>query len=64
MVSLHFAPFLGEPIQTEEQRIAFEEIICFLDNMKTSIPDDLQEYLAEAAINADPEIMHKASESL
>lgn len=64
MVSLHFAPFLDEPIQTEEQRIAFEEIIDFLDNMKTSIPDDLQEYLAEAAINADPEIMHKASESL
>ena len=64
MISLHFSPYLGEPIQTEDQRIAFEEIVGFLDNMKTAIPDDLREYLAEAATNTDPELMRKASEAL
>lgn len=64
MVSLHFAPFLGEPIRTDDQRMAFEEIVGFLDHMKTTIPDDLQEYLAETAANADPEIMCKASDAL
>ncbi len=64
MVSLHFAPFLGEPIRTDDQRMAFEEIVGFLDHMKTTIPDDLQEYLAETAANADPEIMRKASDAL
>lgn len=64
IICLHFAPFLGEPIRTEDQQNAFEEIIGFLDHLKTAIPNDLQEYLAEATANANPEIMRKASESL
>ena len=46
-VCLHFAPFLGELITTEEQQDAFETIIRFLDGIAVTIPGDLQEYLDE-----------------
>ena len=50
---LHFAPFLGEAIATEEQRDAFETIIRYLDGITMTIPDDVREYIDEATRNTD-----------
>ena len=44
-LSLHFGRFLNEPLQTEEQRAAYLEIIEFLDNVTLHISDELAEYL-------------------
>ena len=44
---IHFAPYLREPIVTDEQQEAFDTIISFLDNTDFSIPEDLQKYLDE-----------------
>ena len=43
----HFAPYLNEPIVTDEQQEAFDTIIDFLDSTDFSIPKDLQKYLDE-----------------
>lgn len=48
-LSLHFASFLNEPINSKEQLEAFEVIISFLDGVNIVIPDDLKDYLDEAA---------------
>jgi DNA-binding transcriptional MerR regulator len=50
-VSLHFARFLGEPIQTPRQEAAFETIIDYLDGAILVIPEDLKDFLDEAARN-------------
>lgn len=63
-ISLHFAPFLNEPITTAEQQEAFETIITFLDGLEITIPEDLQEYLDEATRNIDSTIVKNASDSL
>ena len=44
---IHFAPYLNEPIVTDEQQEAFNTVIEFLDNTSFDIPDDLQKYLDE-----------------
>lgn len=64
LVCLHFAPFLSEPIQTADQQQAFETIISFLDDIAISIPDDLQEYLANSAAITDLDSMQKTSSAL
>ena len=46
-VCSHFAPYLNEPIVTDEQQEAFDTIISFLDSADFSIPKDLQKYLDE-----------------
>ena len=48
----HFAPYLNEPILTDEQQEAFNIIIDFLDNTDFDIPDDLQKYLDEVLSEA------------
>ena len=48
-VCLHFAPFLDEPITTAEQREAFLTIILYLDGITLVVPDELKDYLDEAA---------------
>ncbi|MDL2234059.1 MerR family transcriptional regulator [Ruminococcaceae bacterium OttesenSCG-928-L11] len=47
-VSLHFGRFLNEPIQTDEQRIAYQKIVAYLDNLKLIMPDELGAYLEDA----------------
>lgn len=48
-VCMHFARFLMEPIKNDEQQVAFDTIISFLDNMPTLIlPDELQELFRES----------------
>ena len=44
---IHFAPYLNEPVVTDEQQEAFHTVIEFLDNTSFDIPDDLQKYLDE-----------------
>ena len=45
-ISLNFSRYLTEPIETEEQKNAFQEIIEFFDNVPDmTIPIPLQEYL-------------------
>ena len=45
-ISLNFSRYLIEPIETEEQKDAFQEIIEFFDNVPDmTIPIHLQEYL-------------------
>ena len=53
LISLHFAPYLNEMIVTDEQQDAFETIIDFLDGVNIVIPDDLKEYLDDAAKTID-----------
>lgn len=70
-ICLHFAGFLNEPIITEEQQTAYQEIISFLDNVPTfDIPKELQELLDEntkhistKAINAITDNMKKSVEN-
>ena len=61
---LHFAPFLGEAIATEEQRDAFETIIRYLDDITMTIPDDVREYIDEATRNTDAAVPQNASAAL
>lgn len=61
---LHFAPFLGEAIATEEQRDAFETIIRYLDGITMTIPDDVREYIDEVTRNADAAMPQCASAAL
>jgi DNA-binding transcriptional MerR regulator len=51
-ISLHFSRFLNEPIKTDEQRAAYDEIVNFLDNTSTlEFPRDLQDFLMEYTKN-------------
>lgn len=67
---LHFAVFLNEPIITEEQQSAYQEIISFLDNIPTlDISEELQElleentkYISTKSINAMTDSMKKSVE--
>lgn len=63
-ICLHFAPFLGEPVRTEEQREAFDTIIAFLDGIHFEIPDDLREYYDEITVSVDDNILANASAGL
>lgn len=48
LISIHFARFLNEPIQTEEQRAAYKTVISFLDNVAPpEMPKDLEDYLTQ-----------------
>lgn len=64
LASLHFAPYLNEPISTKEQQDAFETIIEFLDGLNITVPEDLHEYLDEATKNMDAAIVKEAAESV
>lgn len=44
-ICVHFAPYLCEPVQTQEQQEAYDTIVTFLDNTQFVIPDDLREFL-------------------
>lgn len=70
-VCLHFARFLNVPIETEEQQVAYQEVILFLDNVPSfDFPKELQEFLDEntkhistKAINAMTDNMIKSVEN-
>lgn len=48
-ICLHFGRFLNEIITTDEQQMAYQEMIAFLDNIPPlDLPKDLQDYLMES----------------
>lgn len=57
----HFAPYLGEPVRTEEQQEAFDAIIAFLDGIQFQIPDDLQAYYDEVTMGFDDTVAENVS---
>ena len=63
-ICLHFAPYLNEPITTQEQQDAFETILAFLDRVNITIPEDLQDYLEEAMNVMDIATMEKINDNM
>ena len=63
-ICLHFAPYLNEPITTQEQQDAFETILAFLDRVNITIPEDLQDYLEEATNAIDTAMMEKINDNM
>lgn len=61
---LHFAPYLNEPILTEQQQEAFDKITCFLDKVDFDIPPDLKKYLNEIRLSLDEEMIENMSVSV
>lgn len=60
-VCQHFAPYLGEPVRTEQQQEAFDTIIAFLDNIHFEIPDDLRNFYEEVTADYDDIACEKIS---
>lgn len=63
-ICLHFAPYLNEPITTQEQQDAFETILAFLDRVNITIPEDLRDYLEEATNAMDTAMMKKINDNM
>lgn len=62
-ICLHFAQFLNEPVTTDEQYQAYDEIIEFLDSVPSfAFPDDLQVFLDENTRYYDTETIGKMLE--
>ena len=53
-LAVHFGRFLREPLQSEEAKSAYREILEFLDSTQFEIPDDLEEFMDE--LSKDPAI--------
>jgi len=57
-ICLHFARFLNEPITTDEQQSAYEEVIAFLDNAPPiHLTEELQTFLVESTKHMSNEII-------
>lgn len=63
-ICLHFAPFLNDPISTEDQQDAFETIIDYLDGLNIAVPEDLQDYFDEATKIMDAATVEAAAENM
>jgi DNA-binding transcriptional MerR regulator len=63
-ISLHWARFLNEPLLTDEQTSAYEEILSFLDNVPSlHFPEDLQTYIDEATKNISTNDINKMNDN-
>ena len=63
-ICMHFARFLDEPIQTEEQQLAYETVLSFLDGVPPlGLPKDLEDYLTEGTEHIDTKEMKKMLEN-
>lgn len=63
-ICLHFARFLNEPIVTNEQQAAYQEIIAFLDNAPSlSFPEDLQAFLMKVTKHISTQNINQMIES-
>lgn len=63
-IILHFAPYLNEPVITDEQNEAFETVVNFLDNVSIVLPADLQQYLNEVALSLDDTFFENVSANM
>ena len=53
IICQHFAPYLNEPVQTEEQQEAFDTILDFLDSIHFELPDGVREFYDEMTVEFD-----------
>lgn len=63
-ICFHFAPYLNEPVLTDQQQEAFDSIVSFLDNADFDIPHDVKEYLEEVTLNFDEKFAEKISSNM
>lgn len=63
-LTIHFAPFLNDPITTPEQQKAFDTAVLFLDNLKIDIPDNLRKFIYEITKEMDMNFAEKMSKNL
>lgn len=56
---LHFAVYLNEPINTEDKRKAYEEIIDFLDNVDFKLPLHIEKFLEDIFKQTDEEFVSR-----
>lgn len=62
-ISLHFSRFLNEPIKTDEQQAAYDEIINFLDNAPIlEFPKDLEDFFIECTKNISTQTIAEMNE--
>lgn len=62
-ISLHFCRFLNEPIKTDEQQAAYDEIVNFLDNVPMlEFPKDLKDFLIECTKNIGTQTIAEMNE--
>lgn len=62
-ISLHFSRFLNEPIKTDEQQDAYDEIVNFLDNAPMlEFPKDLKDFLIECTKNISTQTIAEMNE--
>lgn len=63
-ICLHFARFLNEPITTETQQFAYEEIVEFLDHVPMlEFDEDLQSFMLESTKNITYDNIHEMLDS-
>ena len=64
-ISLHFAGFLNQPIETREQQEAYEAIVQFLDCAPAMIlPVEVQDYLSECTKDIGTQAMTDMNEEM
>ncbi len=63
-IALHFAPYLNEPVTTDEQQEAFETVVNYLDSVDFIIPEDLRETIDETAKNYDKRLLGEITANL
>ena len=60
-LALHFGQFLQDPIQTAEQKEAYQEICAYLDGIRFDIPEELENETEDLNVR---EVFRNASEAL
>lgn len=64
-ISIHFGRFLNDPITTEEQKDAYNNIVAFLDNVeKFNLPQDLIEYLEDSTKDINTKKMEELTTNM
>ena len=63
-IALHFGKFLQEPVSTEEQKKAYQEICEYLDGIHFEMPEELEQYLDEINTDTGQEIIAKTDDAL
>ncbi len=61
---LHFGRFLQQPVETPDQRAAFEIVIQYLDDAGFAVPDELCQMLEEAAVHFDRAFAEQTFENM
>lgn len=63
-MSLHFGRYLQHPIETQEQKHAYEAVVSYLDGAKVQMPDRLRQYIEEAFASHQKNIAQTLDDSM